>query len=83
MILPVPTFEQLASSIGHRDASMHIGGHGEPWPDIKAMVITLNGQTYNCARCEGAETVTPVGSVRQGLEMFAVQLQAAFMVLPA
>ena len=81
--MSTPTFEQVASSGGHKDATMHIGGHGEPWPDIKILAITLNGQTYVCVRRDGIETVTPVGSVRQGLETFASELQAAIKELPA
>jgi hypothetical protein len=78
----VPTFEQVASSGGHKDATMHVGGHGEPWPDIKVLAITKDDQTYVCVRRDGAETVTPVDSVRAGLEAFAEQLQAAIRELP-
>jgi hypothetical protein len=62
---------------------MHVGGHGEPWPDIKVLAITKDDQTYVCTRRDGVETVTPVGSVRHGLEMFASELQAAIKELPA
>lgn len=81
----IPSFEQAVSS-GHRDASFHIGGHGEPWPDTKAIVVTHRTHgtdTYVCVRRDGVETVTPVDSVRQGLEMFAAELEAAIAVLPA
>ncbi len=78
----VPTFEEVASSRGHKDATLHIGGHGEPWPDIKVLAITTGDQTYFCVRHDGAETVTPVGDVRAGLEMFASELQAAIKELP-
>lgn len=78
----VPTFEEIAGSGGHKDASMHVGGHGEPWPDIKVLAITWDGQTYVCVRREGAETVTPVDSVRDGLEVFAAELAAAVAELP-
>jgi len=63
-----PTFEEIASSGGHKDATMHVGGHGEPWPDIKVLAITHDEQTYVCIRWDGEETVRPVGSVREGLE---------------
>ena len=61
---------------------MHVGGHGEPWPDIKVLAITTADQTYICVRRDGTETVTPAGSVREGLEMFASELQAAIKELP-
>jgi hypothetical protein len=80
--MTAPSFEEVASSRGHKDATMHIGGHGEPWPDIKVLAITKDGQTYVCIRRDGAETVTAVSSVRQGLEMFASELQAAIKELP-
>lgn len=78
----VPSFEEVASSGGHKDATMHVGGHGEPWPDVKVLVITKGDQTYVCVRRDGAETVTPVGSVRAGLELFVEQLQQATKDLP-
>jgi hypothetical protein len=78
-----PSFEQVASSGGHKDATMHIGGHGEPWPDIKILAITRGSQTYVCVRRDGAETVTPASSVRKGLEIFASELQAAIKELPS
>jgi hypothetical protein len=79
----VPSFEQIASSGGHKDATMHVGGHGEPWPDIKVLAITKGGQTYVCVRRDGAETVTPAADVRTGLEMFASELEKAIKELPA
>ncbi|MDQ3274893.1 MAG: hypothetical protein M3Q39_07635 [Actinomycetota bacterium] len=72
-----PTFEEVASSGGHKDATMHVGGHGEPWPDVKVLTITSAGQTYVCVRRDGSEMVTPVSSVRAGLETFASELQTA------
>ncbi|MPZ67315.1 MAG: hypothetical protein GEU83_18035 [Pseudonocardiaceae bacterium] len=78
----MPTFEEVASSGGHKDATMHVGGHGEPWPDIKVLAITTGDGTYVCVRRDGAETVTPVSTVRAGLEMFATELQAAIRELP-
>lgn len=78
----VPTFEEVASGGGHKDATMHIGGHGEPWPDIKVLVITEGGQTYVCVRREGAEKVTPVPGVRAGLEAFISELPSAIRELP-
>jgi len=77
-----PTFEEIASSGGHKDATMHVGGHGEPWADIKVLAITRGEQTYVCIRRDGEETVQPVGSVREGLEAFAADLQAAIGHLP-
>jgi hypothetical protein len=79
----VPSFEEVAAGGGHKDATMHIGGHGEPWPDIKVLAITRGGKTYVCVRRDGAETVTPAGSVREGLEIFASELQAAIKELPS
>lgn len=79
----VPSFEEVASSGGHKDATMHIGGHGEPWPDIKVLAITRDGQTYVCVRRDGAETVIPASSASEGLEMFASELQAAIKELPS
>lgn len=78
----VPTFEQVASSGGHKDATMHVGGHGEPWPDIKVLAITNGEGTWVCVRRDGDETVTPVVSVRAGLELFVEHLQAAIRELP-
>jgi hypothetical protein len=77
----MPTFEEVASSGGHKDATMHVGGHGEPWPDIKVLAITTDGQTYVCVRRDGSETVTPAKDVRTGLEMFATELQAAIRAI--
>jgi hypothetical protein len=71
----IPAFEEIASSGGHKDATMHVGGHGESWPDIKVLVITIDDQTYVCVRRDGAETVTPAGDVRTGLEIFASELE--------
>ncbi|MQA77055.1 MAG: hypothetical protein GEV10_01000 [Streptosporangiales bacterium] len=82
MVGEVPTFEEVASSGGHKDATMHVGGHGEPWPDVKVLVITKGDQTYVCVRRDGDETVTPVASVRTGLELFVEQLQQAMKDLP-
>lgn len=79
--MTVPSFEDLASH-GHKDASLHVGGHGEPWPDIKVLAVTRGDQSYLCVRRDGVETVTPVAGVREGLEAFAEQLQAAIGVLP-
>ncbi len=79
----VPSFEEVASGGGHKDATMHIGGHGEPWADIKVLAITAGGRTYVCVRRGGTETVTPASSVREGLEIFASELQAAIKELPA
>ncbi len=62
---------------------MHIGGHGEPCPDIKVLAITSGGETYVCVRRDGTETVTPASNVREGLEIFASELQAAIKELPA
>jgi hypothetical protein len=82
--MTMPSFEEVASSGGHKDATMHVGGHGEPWPDIKVLAITVkDGQTYVCIRRDGVEKVTAVSSVRQGLEMFASELAAAIKELPA
>lgn len=72
-----PTFEEVAGSGGHKDATCHVGGHGEPWPDVKVLVITTGGQTYVCIRRDGAERVVPVPSVRDGLQMFTNELTAA------
>ena len=77
-----PGFDDVASGGGHKDATFHVGGHGEPWPDIKVMAITWGGQTWVCVRRDGAQTVTTAGSVREGLEMFAAQLQSAIRELP-
>lgn len=78
----VPTFEEVASNGGHKDATMHVGGHGEPWPDIKVLAVTKGDRTYVCVRRDGDETVTRVSSVRAGLERFAAELQAAVKELP-
>jgi hypothetical protein len=78
----IPTFEEVASSGGHKDATMHVGGHGEPWPDSKVLAITTGDRTYVCVRRDGSETVTPVPSVRAGLEAFATELAAATQELP-
>lgn len=79
----VPTFEEVAGSGGHKDATMHVGGHGEPWPDTKVLVITKDAQTYVCVRRDGAETVIPVPNVRAGLEAFVAELQAVIRELPS
>jgi hypothetical protein len=78
----MPTFEEVARSGGHFDASFHVGGHGEPWPDIKCLVITWDDTTYVCTRREGAESVSQVTTVREALEMFSAELQAAMTGLP-
>jgi hypothetical protein len=78
----IPTFEEVASSGGHKDATMHVGGHGEPWPDIKVLAITKGDQTYVCVRRNGRETVTPVPTVRDGLELFVTELESAIAALP-
>ena len=75
--MTTPTFEEIARSGGHKDATMHVGGHGEPWPDIKVLAITQGGRSYVCVRRDGAESVTPTASVREALEVFAAELQAA------
>jgi hypothetical protein len=61
---------------------MHVGGHGEPWPDIKVIVITRDDQTHVCVRRDGVETVKPARSVREGLELFASELRTAISELP-
>lgn len=78
-----PSFESLASGAGHKDATVHIGGHGEPWPDIKALVITRGDQTWLAVRRDGNETVKQADSVREGLEMFAAELAKAIRELPS
>ena len=75
-------FEETVTAGGHKDVTMHVGGHGEPWPEVKVIVLTRNGQTYVCARHGTDETVTAVGSVREGLEVFAAELQAVIRELP-
>ena len=37
--MTMPSFEEVASGGGH-----------EPWPDIKVLAITRDGQTYICVR---------------------------------
>jgi hypothetical protein len=76
------TFEEVLSAGGHKDATMHVGGHGEPWPDIKVIVITRDDQTYVCVRREGVESVTIAHNVREGLELFALELRTAISKLP-
>jgi hypothetical protein len=78
----VTAFEETLSAGGHKDATMHVGGHGEPWPEIKVITVTRGGQTYVCIRHGDDETVTPVTSVREGLQIFADELQAAIKELP-
>lgn len=39
-----PSFEEIASSGGHKDATFHVGGHGEPGPDVKVIVMTTRGE---------------------------------------
>lgn len=77
-----PTFEEIASSGGHKDATMHVGGHGEPWPDLKVLVITKGERTYVCIRRDGEEQVLPVDSVREGLRVFADYLRSAVEEMP-
>jgi hypothetical protein len=78
-----PTVDDLVKSRAHFDASVHVGGHpGEPWPEHKCLVLTKDGQTWLCLLRDGAETVTPVGSVREGLEIFAGELEKAIGELP-
>lgn len=74
------TFDEAVSS-GHHDASLHVGGHGEPY-DFKVIVVTREGITRVCARIDGDETVTEVGSVREGLELFGDALRTAIKALP-
>jgi hypothetical protein len=79
----MPTIDELVKARAHFDGSFHVGGHpGEPWPEHKCLVLTLDGQTWLCQLADGAEVVTPVGSVRQGLEVFARALAEAIKVLP-
>jgi hypothetical protein len=82
MTAETASFEETVTAGGHKDATMHVGGHGEPWPEIKVIALTRGGRTYVCARHGGHETVTAVGSVREGLEIFARELQAAIAGLP-
>ena len=80
----MPTIDELVKARAHFDASIHVGGHpGEPWPEHKCLVLTLDGQTWLCELRDGAEVVTPVGSVREGLEAFAGALAEAIRALPA
>jgi len=77
------SFEETVSAAGaHKDASLHLGGHGGPW-EIKLIVVTRDGRTSVCVRRDGRETVTAVGTLREGLEIFAAELQAAISQLPA
>jgi hypothetical protein len=76
------SFEETVSAGGHKDATMHVGGHGEPWPEVKLIALTRGGRTFVCARHGEAETVTQVSSVREGLEIFARELQEAIRELP-
>jgi hypothetical protein len=78
----VTSFEETLAAGGHKDATMHVGGHGEPWPEVKVIVLTLDGQTRVCVRHGEAETVIPAASVSEGLEIFAAELQAAIRELP-
>jgi hypothetical protein len=82
MTAEAASFEDVVSAGGHKDATMHVGGHGEPWPEIKVIALTRDGQTYVCIRHGQAGTVKPVSSVREGLEVFAAELQAAIRQLP-
>ena len=83
MTAEVASFEETLAAGGHKDATMHVGGHGEPWAEVKVIVLTLDGQTRVCVRHGDAETVIPAGSVRDGLEIFARELQEAIRELPA
>jgi hypothetical protein len=82
MTAEAASFEETVAAGGHKDATMHVGGHGEPWPEIKVIALTLDGRTQVCVRHGTDETVIPVGSVREGLEIFANELQAAIRELP-
>lgn len=77
------SFEEIASSGGHKDATFHVGGHGEPGPDVKVIVMTTGGETYVCLRRDGAESVRKVSGQRAGLEMFAAELSAVLDERPA
>jgi hypothetical protein len=78
------TVDELVKNRAHFDASVHVGGHpGEPWPEHKCLVLTAGGQTWLCLLTGDGETVRPVGSVREGLEIFAGELQAAIRELEA
>ena len=79
----MPTIDVLVKARAHFDASVHVGGHpGEDWPEVKALVLTKDDQTWLCQLVDGAEVVTPVSSVRQGLELFADALRDAIRALP-
>lgn len=80
--MTTPSFEELASGGGHKDATLHIGGHGEPWTDLKILVITIEGQTYVGTRRNGQEVVRLAVSRRDGMKIFATELQAAIGELP-
>ena len=45
-------------------------------------MLTKDDQTWLCQLVDGAEVVTPVSSVRQGLELFADALRDAIRALP-
>ena len=61
-----------------RSTSAGTANRGPP----QVMAITWGGQTWVCVRRDGAETVAAAGSIREGLEMFAAQLQSAIRELP-
>jgi hypothetical protein len=79
----VTSFEATLAAGGHKDASLHIGGHGEPWPEHKVIVVTQGSQTYVCVRHGADETVIPASSVREGLGIFAGELRSVIEALPA
>jgi hypothetical protein len=70
--MSTPGFEEVLNAGGHKDASFHIGGHGEGGPDVKVIVITDDrGETYVCVRRDGEERVTRADSKDAALETFA------------
>lgn len=75
--MTTPTFEEVLNAGGHKDATFHIGGHGEGGPDVKAIVITNEqGETFLCIRRDGEESVTQMESKIAGLEAFGNELWA-------
>lgn len=76
--MTAPTVDELIKGHAHFDGSFHVGGHpGEPWPEHKCLVLTKDGQTWLCQLIDGEEVVTRVGSVAEGLGIFAAELAAA------
>jgi hypothetical protein len=70
------SFEEILNAGGHKDATFHIGGHGEGGADVKVIVITNDqGETFVCVRRDGVESVTPVEGKDAGLQAFAGELQ--------